>query len=254
MAHDLEAPCPAGVADWSALYRARGDEVVEHRPVFTGDVFADTPVLTPQGDERRKTVLVVQHPCALRTDGVELVTRLLVAEVRATKVVPAEDWLKFGKLMPLPDLKPDAETEKRKHQAGHFDALYLADPARLGMRIACLEPLGVNLLLQRWVHHNSRVVVPTHTVDDVTGGPYEEADITEDWCESRVADGLDVTVATLECVTWLREPAAHGTAASRQKLLEEPQRRATIRQAARRQVGWLRLTPTTQEDGGVGDG
>jgi hypothetical protein len=213
--------------------------------VFTGDVFVETPVLTPKGDERRKTVLVVQHPCALRTDGVELVARLLVAEVRATKIVVAEDWVKFGKMMPLPELRPDADTEKQTHHAGYFDALYLADPARLGTRIACMEPLAVNLLLQRWVHHNSRVVVPTHTYDEVTGGPYEEADITEDWCESRIADGLDVPAATVECVTWLREPAADG-APLRQKLLEEPQRRATIRQSARKHLTSLRVTPRTR--------
>lgn len=59
--------------------------------------------------------------------------------------------------MPLPDLKPNSTTDKQKHHAAYFDALYLADPERLGPRIACLEPLGVNLLLQRWVHHNSRV-------------------------------------------------------------------------------------------------
>lgn len=241
MTHDLEAPCPVGSANWAALYRARGDEVPAHRPVFTGDVFSDTPVLTPQGDERRKTVLVVQHPCALRTDGVTLASRLLVAEVRPTKIISADDWVGYGKLMPLPDLRPDAETEKQKNHAGYFDALYLADPARLGTRIACLEPLGVNLLLQRWVHHNSRVVVPSHAYDEVTGGPYEEADIAEDWCESRIADGLDAADATAECVAWLREPSAAGTE-SRQEMLEEPQRRATIRQAARRHVRCLRRT------------
>jgi len=166
---------------------------------------------------------------------------LLVAEVRPTKIISADDWVGYGKLMPLPDLRPDAEAEKQKNHAGYFDALYLADPARLGTRIACLEPLGVNLLLQRWVHHNSRVVVPSHAYDEVTGGPYEEADIAEDWCESRIADGLDAADATAECVAWLREPSAAGTE-SRQEMLEEPQRRATIRQAARRHVRCLRRT------------
>ena len=38
MSHDLESPYVEGVPDWDALYRARGDEVVATRPIFTGDV------------------------------------------------------------------------------------------------------------------------------------------------------------------------------------------------------------------------
>src|ERR1035437_8469460 len=85
---------------------SRGDEVVMHRPEFTGDIFDTTPVLTPDGKVHTKTVMVVQHPCALRTNGVDLVGRLLVAEVRQHTVIPSEDWTKFIKLMPLPDLVP----------------------------------------------------------------------------------------------------------------------------------------------------
>jgi hypothetical protein len=92
MPRDLEAPCPVGTTDWAGLYRARADEVVAHRPVLTGDVFTDTPVLTPQGNERVKTAIVVQHPCALRSNGVDLIPRLLVAEVRPHKVLDAADW------------------------------------------------------------------------------------------------------------------------------------------------------------------
>jgi hypothetical protein len=242
MPHNLEAPCPSGTADWAGLYRTRGDEDVSYRPVLTGDVFADTPVLTPQGNERTKTVMVVQHPCALRSNGVDLIPRLLVAEVRPHKVIDAADWTGSGKVMPLPELKPHSTTEKQKHHAAFLDALYLADPERRGQRIACLEPLGVNLLLQRWVHYNSRVVVQTHTYNEVTAGPYEEADLTEDWCEARLADGLDVREATKECLDWLREPHTAG-GPTRQDLLVDPQRRAPVRAAARQQLRSLR-TPS----------
>lgn len=137
--------------------------------------------------------------------------------------------------MPLPELKPNSTTDKEKNHAAYFDALYLADPERLGLRSACLEPLGVNLLLQRWVHHNSRVVVQTHMYNEVTAGPYEEADLAEDWCETRLADGLDVRDATRECLDWLRQPQTAGGPA-RQDLLVDPQLRAAVRAAARQHL------------------
>lgn len=234
MVHYLEAPCEPGTSEWGALYRARGDEVVNHRPVFTGDVFDSTPVLTADGKTKTKVVMVVQHPCALRTNGVDLVPRLLVAEVRPHKVIAAEDWKRIWKLMPLPDLCPTVTSGKR-HRAAFFDEPYLAHPAKLGQRLASLSPLGVDLLLQRWVHHNSRVIVEAHRFLEVTIGPYEEADLTEDWCEDRIPDGLTQQRATIECLDWLRQPhAADGPL--RQELLADHQRRNPIRIAARAHV------------------
>jgi hypothetical protein len=84
--------------------------------------------------------MVVQHPCALPTNGVNLVERLLVAEVRRHTVIPAEEWTRFIKLMPLPDLVPTVDSSKR-NRAAFFDELYLADPSKLGPRMACLSPL-----------------------------------------------------------------------------------------------------------------
>jgi hypothetical protein len=234
MGHDLEAPCALGSSDWDELYRARGDEVVAHRPAFTGDIFDTTQVLTPDGTAHTKTVMVVQHPCALRTNGVDLAGRLLVAEVRTHRVIPSEEWTNFIKLMPLPDLVPSVDTGRR-NRAAFFSELYLADPNRLGPRLACLSPLGVNLLLQRWVNHSSRVVVASHQYNEVTCGPYEEADITEDWCAERLPDGLNVREATAECLGWLRQTHTAG-GPMRQQLLEDHQRRTLVRQAARAYV------------------
>jgi hypothetical protein len=231
---DLEAPCPPGSSDWDELYRARSAEVVSNRPVFTGDIYDDTPVLTRDGEERLKTVMVVQHPCALRTNGIDLVRRLPVAEVRRHRVLSSEEWTKFIKVMPLPDLAPAMNTGQR-HRAAFFSELYLADTSKLGPRIACLSPLGVNLLLQRWVHHNSRVVVEAYRYNEVTCGPYEEADLTEDWCEERMGDGLTQHEAMTECLAWLRQPHSNG-GPLRQHLLADPQRRAAVRQAARAQI------------------
>jgi hypothetical protein len=57
MVHDLEAPCSSDSIDWSRLYRARGDEVVSHRPYFTGDVFEGVEVQNPDGSSKRKNVI-----------------------------------------------------------------------------------------------------------------------------------------------------------------------------------------------------
>jgi hypothetical protein len=64
------------------------------------------------------------------------------------------------------------------------------------------------VLLQCWVNHNSRVVVPTGDFLKAVGGVFEEADLVEEWCEARL--GLDPTAAMAECVAWLREPSVHG--------------------------------------------
>lgn len=230
---NLESPDGGLPPDWSRFYRARGAEVSVSRPLLTGDVYAATTVAGPTGAARTRSVMVLQHPCALRKNGVDLVDRLLVAEVAPNRLLTAEEWSGFGRLMPLPDLIPDASTDKQRHQAAWFDRLYLVAPDQLGDRIACLEPIGVNLLLQRWTHHNTRVVVPTFRLDEVTGGPYEEADITEDWTEARVSPDRSMQAAQVECLGWLREPDPPG-GRSRQDLLNDPQSRSTIRVAARR--------------------
>ena len=93
-----------------------------------------------------------------------------------------------------------AFTSSRRHQAAFFDELYFAGPEQLipERRAACLSPYGVNLLLQRWVFHNTRVVVGTPDFQKVSGGPYEEADLTEEWVDERTGAGLDVRDAMVK--------------------------------------------------------
>lgn len=141
MAHDLEYPGAPGVPDWSSLYRARGDEVVRYRPVFTGDVFENVQV-QGLGQARTKNVILLQHPCALRSNGVDLHPRLMVAEVRQHRVIPVEDWTGHISKMPLPDLKPIVASGKR-NQAAFFDEPYLFynRTGRLGPRQAGRLPI-----------------------------------------------------------------------------------------------------------------
>ena len=73
---DLAAPSGHQSHQYDCLYRARGDEVNEYRPVFTGDVFTKVRTFSPATEKwKLRDVVVVQHPCALRDDGVNLAHR-----------------------------------------------------------------------------------------------------------------------------------------------------------------------------------
>ncbi len=229
MAHDLEPP-DGDSRDWSVLYLARGiDEVVAHRPVFTGDVFDGALVRPPRGDAEQKTVMIIQHPCAMRPNGVDIAPSLLVAEVVRYGALRPEKWSGSGKLMPLPGLRQEAPSGK-KDFAALFDDTHHVHRDDLGERVACLSPRGLNLLLQRWVYHSSRVVVPTFTYNDAVSSVYEEADIVEEWCDIATSAGRTIAEASQDAGAWLSETSGEVT---RRKMLEDPQRRSVIRKAAR---------------------
>ncbi len=218
--------------DWNEFYLARGaDEVVEHRPIMTGDVFTDVELFGADGRlvSEHKSVIILQHPCAIRSDGVQLAERILVAEVRPHRELTPEEWQRFFKFMPLPRLFPQAKSETRDHSA-FFKEIYLARREALITREACLSLFGINVLLQRWINHNSRVKVPTHELNKVVIAPYEEVDLVEDWCTSAVAAGTAIEDALRDVDEWLSEQIND---APRRTLLERDQRRPEIRREAR---------------------
>ena len=130
MSHDLESPYVEGVPDWDALYRARG-EVSLTRPIFTGDVFTGVQLPGSTGKTKARSVVVLQHPCSMRTNGVDLAWQVLVAEVTNRKEIDEPGWTGGNfNLMPLPDIRPDVTTQGR-HQAANFDNLYTVAPRQL---------------------------------------------------------------------------------------------------------------------------
>ncbi|WP_454172955.1 hypothetical protein [Microbacterium maritypicum] len=228
MSRDLESPYVEGVPDWDALYRARGDEVSATRPIFTGDVFTGVHLPGSTGKTKARSVVILQHPCSMRTDGVDLAWQVLVAEVTNRKEFDEPGWTGGNyNLMPLPDLRPDV-TSQSQHQAANFDNLYTVTPDLLTSRITSLSPFGVNLLLQRWVHYSSRVVVPTDTFHEQTAAFYEEADLIEEWCDETSGD--DLRTETQACLDWLR---ADRDGPTYQELLKNPQSHSMIRRAMR---------------------
>lgn len=204
------------------LYLATADDVESFRPVFTGDVYTDVHIEWA-GISSARTILIVQHPCALRKDGINLNDRILVVEVDGYNEVGLKEWKSHYKVMPLPGLPIDVA-----HPAAKFKEVYLVsdEQLRAGTRIACMSQRGVNLLLQRWVNHNSRVVIPTITYNSYISAEFEEADLAEEWLRVR-AEAVGPTEANQEFTRWLREDVASGR--MRQSLLKEPQDRSTIR-------------------------
>jgi len=115
-----------------------------------------------------------------------------------------------------------------------FDAV-TRDELEAGTRIAILSSRGVNLLVQRWLHHNSRVVVPTITINVQTAGPFEEADLIQEACEDLTAAGIAIDIASANVDQWLRESAGEN-ATSNREMLADPQQRSAVRSSLRRQV------------------
>lgn len=208
--HSLETPSTS-----DAIYLALVDDIDDNRPEFTGDVFEDD----------RGLFMLVQHPCALRR-GVELHDQILAAMVTASQLRSKWDKCSY-KVMPLPQLRDD------KDYAASFVDLILVTPTELqgAQRVANLSHAGVNLLLQRWVHHNSRVVVPTITYADVTIGPFDEAELIQDWASSRT--GVDYDTAVGECDEWLSSTSTRG-GQSRRMMLADRQVASTVRRDARK--------------------
>lgn len=201
------------------------------RPIFTGDVFTKVDLPGSTGKVKARSVVVLQHPCSMRTNGVDLAWQVLVAEVTNRKEIDELGWTGGNfNLMPLPNIHPEV-TSQRRHQAANFDKLYTVAPTILSSRIASLSPYGVNLLLQRWVHYSSRVVVPTHTFHEQTVAFYEEADLIEEWCDE--AGGDDLRVETQACLDWLR---ADRDGSTYQELLKNPQSHSMIRRAMRQEL------------------
>lgn len=218
---DLESPSSA--AD---LFLASAvDEVEESRPILTGDVFAEVQI---PGLDAPGLAIVLTHPCSMRRDGVNLAERLLMAEVRAYQNVPLTGWATgHYRVMPLPQLDGEAT------YAALFDNIGLVRSDELAghQRVACLTPLGINLLQQRLIWYLTRFVVPTFRLNESCSAVFEEAELCEEWAIQRVTEGSSIDVAYAEFHEWIRDVDSSGQ--MRQQGLADPQRRAGIRRAMR---------------------
>jgi hypothetical protein len=170
----------------------------------------------------------------MRPDGVNLAESLLVARLSNFPLLRRQSWDTNGRLMPLPDLMPDVVSGKR-HQAAFFDNTYHVHPSQLDLtkRVACLSEAGVYLLLQRWVFHSSRVVVPTFDFESMNSHVFTEADIVEEWCEEALVYDVPIDQAAQDAAAWLSDEVGGVT---RREALQTTARQSEIRRAAKKAV------------------
>ena len=82
-------------------------------------------------------------------------------------------------------------------------SLVSSEDLKVAERVAMLSLQGVNLLVQRWIYHCSRVVIPTARISEQISGPYEEADLVEDFSRELVEQGHDPAAAQALVNEWL---------------------------------------------------
>jgi|SRR5215218_6779094 len=214
------------------LYLARGEEVNVDRPLLQGDVFADIEI--PGVDDGPGVAAILTHPCAMRRrDGVHLAERLLVARVEIGPDVPPDRWAAgHYKILPLPDLlATGSENYALEYDlCGRVDSRLLQEAERL----ACLDPFGICLLLQRLVHHQARVIVPTSDFHESCAHVFEEADLMEDWIGSARSAGEDVDAAAVELHEFLRAPRKDERCL--QDALRDVARRAHVRRVVHERI------------------
>ena len=92
MPGQLECPMSGTNIDADLLYYSRGEDNSSYRPVLTGDVYENLLLPGSTGTERNRTVIILQHPCSMRTNGVDLVWHILAAEVTKHKPLTPQEW------------------------------------------------------------------------------------------------------------------------------------------------------------------
>jgi hypothetical protein len=114
------------------LYLARGaKEISPFRPYLIGDVFDHVPIPNGKGGEKYRRVAILQHPCSMRKDGVNLKDSILAAKVSRRKALTIDEWTGgYFNLMPLPELEENDNPKHRDH-AIEFDNLYTVSPEQL---------------------------------------------------------------------------------------------------------------------------
>jgi hypothetical protein len=130
------------------LYTAVNEEAAElrFRPLFTGDVLELSD---------RTCVALMQHPCSMRR-GTSLNPNLLFAKVIRLGRKYRSDWSTAPfDLCYLPTLSED-------YPAVDFHGIgtITADCAQEARRVAIVSLYGATVLMQRWIHFSTRLVVP----------------------------------------------------------------------------------------------
>ncbi|HVV36958.1 MAG TPA: hypothetical protein VHC63_10185 [Acidimicrobiales bacterium] len=205
------------------IYLARGADVPTTRPRMTGDVLKG---ISPAGLSA-EYVIVLTHPCSMRSNGVDLAERIVVAGVEPHQYVGHNKWTGYGKVMPLPALVAGA------HYAAYFEQIGVVsgDAVVASERVACLSDEGTNLLQQRFIHNLTRFVVPTYRLHEACRSAFREVDLLEEWLEAAAGAKADMGSSGHEFHEWIRE--TDGSSPSRQDRLKDPQQEGAIQRELR---------------------
>lgn len=179
-----------------AIYRARLGDIEPFRPFLTGDVFEN--VLIPGIPDGTGLAILLEHPCAMR-EGPVLRDRLLMARVEEDPGLPRPSKWPTGGLYDyffLPRLRND---ETRRAAALHeVGCVPTASINREG-RIACLSDEGIQILLQRLIHRQTRYKASLPRIHSAIAGPLYEIELLGEWCEElvprRVGSGAEIQAA-----------------------------------------------------------
>lgn len=207
------------------MYRSRGTDVNPTRLIFTGDVYDDVqiPLIQDTG-----SIVVIEHPCAIRGSHSHLNEYVLVAAVSRHDPVGKNGWTRMHyDLTPLPDLKGDELYVGELQKIGRA----ATDDLRRKPRIACSSEFGINLLQQRLVWHLTRCFVPTASFAEAFSHTFEEADIAEDWIDLLTDAGMSADEAASMFDEFLTQDIRDGR--TLQKDLQDLQLRSAVRTACR---------------------
>jgi hypothetical protein len=210
----------------SELYVARGDDVNELRPIFSGDVFADVAIAGIQG---HGMAVLVAHPCSIRGANAQLRDHMMAAAVleSAENVGPGA-WRR-GRYdqTPLPGLLGAGL------YIGHFDQMGVAltQDLQASRRLACLSVFGVNLMQQRLIMNLTRFEVPTSKLLEAFAHTFEEADILEDWNDVVCAAGISQADSAALFEAYVTRDLGGGR--TLQSDLRDSQWRSAVRRACR---------------------
>ncbi len=215
-----------------ALYLYRGDQVNPNRPLQTGDVLEEVAI--PGLPDGAGTVIVLTHPCSMRSNGVDLMERLHVARVVPHDEVKLDKWgSSHFRLMPLPHLAGEDA-----HHAVRFADFGLAASEVLASapRVACLDPVGINLLQQRFIFYMTRFIAGTQELHESCVAAFVELDLMEEWTDTWGSTELPVAEAAAAFHEWIREETSSGR---RQDQLRSEQHRAPLRREMRQHLDSL---------------
>lgn len=220
-------------------YGAEDDDPL--RPIFQGDIFSGITLAGYDGGHH-DAVMLVGHPCSLR-QGAPLRDRLQAAPVRSHKSVAPSEWRTGHKqVFPLPAL------DGRKAKAANLREMGIVtcDQIHAATRLATLSERGILLLQQRIVWTLARTVVRLDTFAEFNAPQLIELELLQDWNEQLCAKcaPADLTAALANAA---QEFEGYMLEENRRKLLEQADRRAEVRRAAREEAERLHAARSTDQ-------